>query len=100
MTLIRFESTNISNVQDKFKKENNELLQEIENFHKELYEISTILNTPRSSKVIPEQIEILERMEDYIKKQDVYFDNVFNIAKNEYNNFDQKVKSMVGGINE
>lgn len=100
MTLIKFDSLNISNIQEKLKKENNELLNEIENFNKELYEVKAILNTPKSSVIIPEQIEILKEMEAYIRKQDVYFDHIFSVAKNEYDDFYQKIKSMVGDVDE
>ena len=100
MTLIRFEDSNISNIQNKFKQENNKLLEEIKIFHRELLEVKTILNTPNSSKIIPEQIEILEKMEEYIRQKDAYFENIFEVAKNQYNDFNQNIKSMIGDVNE
>jgi len=100
MRTIIFDSANISDIQNKFRQENNELLEEFMNFGKELYEVESLLNTPKSSIIIPKQLEILEKMKEYIIEKDTYFENIFNMTKNEYNDLIQNIKSMVGADDE
>ena len=55
MTLIRFVSSNINDIQDKFKCENNELLEEIEKIHTEEIILERIpeISCPPAELIVP-----------------------------------------------
>lgn len=99
MALIVSDYDSFNTVQTKLKESDGIILQNLAILNKELGEISDVLSTPQSSKIIPEQIKYLNETETTLKARDEYFYNVLEIAKSVYGDTYKTIKASVGDKN-
>ena len=100
MTLIKYDQNSLDIVSNKFQNSNSMIIDNLESIKNELDELSNILYTPKSSRIIPEEIKYLDEIITNTKEKDSYFKNTFNTIKNEYSLFNQEVNDSVGGNHE
>ena len=100
MTLVRLDFNSLEKASNEFNECNDIITDNMKMIYDELTNIHTVLDTPKSSKIIPEQIKYMEEVSQYINDKHNYFSNLFVLIKNTYANVDQNVKGSVGDTSE
>ena len=81
-----------------FEKNNSEIINCLNKLDKDYDDMSNVLSTPNSNKIIPTFQEYVREKKQYVNDKDNYFKNVLNTIVNEYNNFlDETEESVNGG---
>ena len=94
---INYSIKNFEEIRNKFIENNNLIKDTLKILEKEYSNMSDILNTPNSNKIVP---ELYKRMKDYdemVNSKGMYFDKVFTTVINEYNEFIINTKNSIGG---
>ena len=99
MGIVKFNISNIKDVQAKVNSNNTQILEIIKQLSSELENIETILSTPKSRTYIPKYLEYFKSEEKYLTSAIAGYDTKFNSIINEYNNYVSNIKEMVGGQN-
>ena len=96
MELIKCDINNLQEMKLKINQYNKEIIHELKTFDNELRDIPSILNTPKSSKVIPKCIEYFIAQENYLKNSTNNFNNIIDYTISEYSNYSDELNLMVG----
>lgn len=96
-TAIAYSIKTIENFKKKFEENNNNISEKIDIIKREYKNMSNVLNTPNSSKIMPELYEMIDKYDKYVKDETVYFDKVFNTIITEYNSLVHEIKNKVEG---
>ena len=87
----------IQEMSNVFEKNHSEIINTLKLFEKELVDMPNVLNTPNSSKIMPEFLEYLKKQEENVIEKDVYFKKVFKTIIDEYKEFMIDTKDSIGG---
>lgn len=99
MGLIKLDFNSLEKTANEFKESNEIILKNMKLIYNELVNLPSILDTPKSSKIIEEQIKSMEQMEKYTQDKSDYLSRIFNMAKDEYMKESESIKKAVGDKN-
>lgn len=99
MGLIKLDFNSLEKTANEFKESNEIILKNMKLIYNELVNLPSILDTPKSSKIIEEQIKSMEQMEKYTQDKSDYLSGIFNMAKDEYMKESESIKKAVGDKN-
>lgn len=99
MSKISFLEESLKNVQDIFMENSDTILDNFQLIGRELEDISNVLSTPKSTKVLPEFLEYLKNEEQLISEKKNIYNDKFNNIIVKYQNLKNEVQSMVGDSN-
>ena len=94
---IEYSITNIEELKTNFEKNNSLILENLKKLEKEYNNMSEVLSTPNSNKIIPELYDIIKKYDDIVTYKGIYFYNVFKITIKEYNQFVNELSQRVEG---
>ncbi len=97
MALINYDEKSFTKATNQVKASNEIILNNMKEITKELDEITSVLNTPKSSIIITKLVEELNEMIKYIDQKDEYFNRTMTSVKNAYSEFMDNTRASVGG---
>lgn len=99
MGLIKLDFNSLEKTSNEFNKSNEIILENMKLIYNELVDLPNVLDTPKSSKIIEEQIKNMEQMERYTRDKSDYLNRMFIMAKEEYARENEAIKAAVGDKN-
>lgn len=100
MGLIVYDGKTILDAKNRVDTCNGEILDALEKINTELTNMSSTLDTPKSSKTIPSMIEGSNKMVTYVRTSKDNYNSMFDTITGEYNEYMETVNKMVGGNND
>lgn len=97
MSIIIFDEKSVLDSKNKFDNYSNSILNAIKSIDKELKDMPRVLNTPKTKKAYVEIFDYFNEQIKFVDNNNKLFDKRFNTVVEEYTDFDQNVKKMVGG---
>ena len=96
MNLVKCNIDSIQSAKTLLEEKNRVIIDDIQIIYNELNDISSILNTPKSSLVVPMCMEKIENISDYLMREKDFFINTFNIVEKSYTQFSNDISEKVG----
>jgi hypothetical protein len=96
MTKINYNEDNFKNIRERVEECNKEIIDSLTNIYKEVSDIETILNTPKSKDIIPLYNDYIENRIDYFNEKNNDYKNSFYYIINSYETYYNDVKKMMG----
>ena len=96
MTKINYNDENFKTVRERVEECNKEIIDSLTNIYKEVSNIDTILNTPKSRDIIPLYNDYIENRIDYLNEKNNDYKNNFYYIMNSYETYYNDVKKMMG----
>ena len=100
MGKIVYNEETLLEAKESVERSNSEILEALEKIYRELDNMGQTLSTPKTSKVMPNYIDYVNKKITYVRKLKDNYNNMFNVINNEYHNYSNNVESMVGGKND
>ena len=100
MGLIVYDGKTVIDAKNKIDTYNGEILEALEKINNEFVNMSSTLDTPKSSKTIPKMIEKSNEMVTYVSNSKDNYNSMFDTITGEYNEYMETVNKMVGGNND
>lgn len=93
---ISCEVKDIEKMFSTFTKSNEIIMESLKEMKKEYSEISNVISTPNSNKIMPQICDFIFKYEKMTGENDVKFKNIFNTIIDEYSSFMSNTKKIIG----
>ena len=100
MGLIVYDEKTILDAKNRIDTCNGQILEALEKLHNEFENMSVTLNTPKSSKSMPQLIDFYNKKITFVRNSKDNYNKMFNNIIADYHNYSDTVKQMVGGNND
>ena len=95
--MAKYSESMLKNFKNNFEKYNNEIIESMKNMCQEFENIDQVLNTPKSTKEMPKIISYLKTEISERQNDETFFCSKIDLAISRYSDYDDYVKSMLGG---
>lgn len=94
-TTIAYSIKAIESFKKSLEENNKNIIEKLGVLKNEYKNMSSILSTPNSNKIIPEIYDVVNKYDKYVKEKEMYFDKVLNVILTEYKEFNDELKNSV-----
>ena len=94
---IEYSIANIEELKNDFDKYNSLISENLAKIEREYLNISDVLSTPNSNKIMPDLYKLVKKYDDIVKNKGIAFNKSLDTAINEYNEFVNQLKETVRG---
>ena len=94
---IEYIISDIEKLKNDFNKNNSLIIEKLRIIEKEYSNMSNVLSTPNSNKIIPEIYNIVKKYDNYVETNGSLLDKSLSLTVKEYNTFISGLQSSIKG---